>query len=348
MGLGFIQYRDPLVGIIALFGLILLVSLANTAFTKYKTSAKAKRLEKFIENFALNLSSEDEMTQIVKESPNAAKILFVVGEGYMLAGEFEKAVKFFTLILKNVSTRDKELNIKTLCALSKCYLKLGFIQRTKASLVEALRLRPRNKEALMQLLAVYAKTGEFEDALGVSQALCELGDEYLPYASFFNSFKAYKQGTTSAADAYAASAEPYFLREVAKALASAGKTDELIGLSEANDAALLYDILWQQLLNHTQKERVQKSEKLSELFAAKGVVEKHGEFESFELEKAYLFGKMRPGKAVLVFGYHCPSCGYEDFDYFPVCKKCAKLGLCKVEPKLVKNEMRDFDMSSFS
>jgi lipopolysaccharide assembly protein B len=347
MGLGFIEYRDPLVGIIALFSLILLAWMGNSVFAKYKTSTKTKRLEKFIENFSLNLSGEDEIAQIIKESPNAAKVLFVVGEGYMLAGELEKAVRFFTLILKNVPTRGKELHIRTLVALAKCYLRLGFIQRTKSSLIEALRLRPRNKEALFLLLTVYAKTAEYDDALGVSQALLEMSEECAPYARFFESFRAFKKGR-SAAEAYISCGEPYFLREQAKELALIGNTSGLIALSCDNDAALLYDILWQTTPNKAQLEQIQKNERLSELFAAKGVVEKVGEFADFELEKAYALGKVRPNASVVVFEFRCSSCGYEDFDYFPICKKCAKLSSCVLLPKVIKKETRDFDMSSFS
>ncbi len=340
--MGFIEYRDPLVGIISLFSIILLVWIINSALSHYKKTQKSKQLERFVENFARVSADEDEFERLITEFPNSAKMLYVTANGYFLSGDYEKAARFFTLILKHTVRTDKDTNSKIMLSLARSFVKLGFLGRAKTVLIELLRLQPRNEPALKELIAISALSNDYSDPLGALEALTQIDVKYNRCSKFFANMQSAKDGTL--ADNLAT--EPYFIRERAKILSANNKQDELLELAKESDSAkYLLDILWAAWPSVAQLQKVSDSKPLTELFAAKGLISCDN-FDNFELELMSLV--YEKNIAEMLFEYRCSQCGKEELDYFPICKKCMSLSTCEITPKIVKKSTRPLYMESFS
>jgi hypothetical protein len=339
-----ISYRDPLVGIISLFSIVLLVWLLNYAINRYKSIQKSKQLERFVENFITSQnSSEIEFEKLVSEYPSSAKMLFVLANGYFLSGEYEKSARFLTLILKHTAKNDKDTTVNVMLTLSRSYIRLGFLGRAKAVLIELLHLQPRNEAALKELVSISARTNEYSDSLGATEALSEINNKYSKYADFFHAMMALKNGKLQEP---VLDLNPYFTRERAKLLLVNNELRVLFDLaSQNNNAKYLTDILWQTYPSDEHMEQIRLSSELSQIFGAKGLLECE-KYDSFELEvMSQIHDK---NIADLVFKYRCNCCSKEELDYFAICKKCLTLSSCEIEPVLAKKSPNVFSLESFS
>jgi len=338
-----ISYRDPLVGIISLSSIIFIVWIINSLLSRYKKLQKSKQLEKFVENFTKTSTDEVEFEKLVTEFPSSAKMLSIVGKGYYLSGEYEKAARFFALILKYTLKTDKQTNAKIMLHLAKSFIKLGFLGRAKTTLIEILRLQPKNEDALKELIGLYIRVNDYEDTLGALQALEELDEKYTKYNLFFAGVKAIKIGLKIDTQI---ENEPYFIREKAKLLIANNNQKALFELSIQNqNARYLLDILWRSYPNDDELEIIKKSSLLMELFAAKNMI-KADSFKLFELEMmSYIYDK---NIADILFGYRCTHCGKEELDFFAICKKCLSLSTCEITLGLTRKSTDEFNMDSFS
>lgn len=339
-----ISYRDPLVGIIALFSLVLLVWFVASAINRYKNIQKSRQLDRFIENFTTSSwSDETEFEKLLRDYPNSAKMLFVVANGYYLAGEYEKSARFLTLILKHTAKNDKNTTANIMLTLSRSFIRLGFLARARIVLIELLHLQPRNENALKELVGIFARINDYSDSIGALEALCEIDDKYSRCASFFENMKALKSGELAEEKA---KSEPYFLRERAKVLLANNALDKLYEMAcENNNAKHLIDILYSSYPDEKFLKWAESSQLLREIFAAKGLLSSE-KFERFELE--LMSQVVSKNIAEMVFKYRCRCCAKEELDYFAICKKCMALSTCEIEPTLVKKSEMEFSLESFT
>ncbi len=339
-----IAYRDPLVGVIALFSIVLLSWSANSLFSSYKKKKKTQQLERFVENFSISSrDDEKEFEKLIVEYPNSAKMLFIVANGYFLSSEYEKSARFLSLILKHTAKSDKNTTAQIMLILARSFIKLGFLGRAKTVLIELLHLQPRDENALKELIGIDVRANDYSDSQGALEALEELNEKYSNYAKYFENMRQIKDGGEADIDI---AKNPYFVRERAKKLVANNKESELISLaSKDNNAKHLLDILWSTFPSTKALEEIKDSKLLLELFAAKGIIKVEC-FEQFEFElMSYVFDK---NIADMLFSYQCSHCGKEEFDYFAICKKCVSLCSCEITPKLVKHSNIGFNMDSFS
>ncbi len=61
-------------------------------------------------------------------------------------------------------------------SLAKVYLKVGFLERSVETLLNALKIRSRSKESLKLLKIVYLKLKKYDKVLEVLECLFELGE----------------------------------------------------------------------------------------------------------------------------------------------------------------------------
>lgn len=339
--MGFIEYRDPLVGIISLFSIILFAWGVFATLNNYKKNQKSKQLEKFVENFAQNSPDQDDFEKLIIEFPASAKMLYIVANGFFSSGEYEKSARFFTLILKHTVKTDKETNAKIMLALARSFIKLGFMGRAKTVLIELLRLQPRNEAALKELVGIAAMSNDFDDSLGALEALSQLNQKYEKCSRFFKNMEMARKGKLD----YITTAEPYFIREQAKVFSANNQLIELFQLAIDNGTKPIVDILWYTWPNQEHLDFVKKSDELLELYAAKGLISCN-KFNTFEFELMSTIVDKNIGE--ILFEYRCNNCGKEELDYFPICKKCMTLSACNITPKLVKKSDRELYLESFS
>ncbi len=168
----FIEYRDPMFGIIILFAVIFVISFANYWWGVFKSKEEKDSIEKFVKKFEI-VSDEKEYKKLLQDSNIPIESLALLADAYGKSGDYEKAINIYLVALKRVKGRDKKQYI--LSNLGKTYFKAGFLSRSSEVFLESLRLHPRNEESLKYLTVVYEKLKEYDKAAEVLDALEELG-----------------------------------------------------------------------------------------------------------------------------------------------------------------------------
>ena len=168
----FIEYRDPMFGIIILFAVIFVISFANYWWGVFKSKEEKDSIEKFIKKFEI-VSDEEEYKKLLQNSNIPIESLALLADAYGKSGDYEKAINIYLVALKRVKGKDKKQYL--LSSLGKTYFKAGFLSRSGDIFLESLRLYPRNAESLRYLTVVYERLKEYDKAAEVLDALEELG-----------------------------------------------------------------------------------------------------------------------------------------------------------------------------
>lgn len=163
----FLEYRDPLSGLLLLALLVFIIAVINFFWRLFKHSSDEKKLDKFVQKF--KPSSENSLPNLEFLSFNDLKFLASV---FTKSGEFEKAIRIYLFLL--VKIKGKISQEKVFESLASVYLKAGFLKKSEESLLNCLKIRPRNQAALKLLKAVYLKLKDYEKALEALEALSEL------------------------------------------------------------------------------------------------------------------------------------------------------------------------------
>ncbi len=167
----FIEYKDPLFGIIIFFSLIFVVAFFSYWWGRFKTKEDEKSLDRFIKNFH-SMPSEKELSELLSSSELSHKSLYILATSYIQQGDYEKSIEIYTAILeKKLSVHDQK---ETMILLGQAYLKAGFLQRSKDLFLEILSRHPRTPSALQFLLIIYEKMRDFEKAKEILEPLDEM------------------------------------------------------------------------------------------------------------------------------------------------------------------------------
>ena len=164
----FVEYRDPLVGLIFLTILIFIVALTNYIWRLYASKDEEQKLEKFIKKFEINSSHKN----LLRDSSLSLANLSFLADIFTKSGEFEKATQIYLIALEKNKDKNKQEFI--FLSLAKVYFKAGFLEKSKEVLQEALKLRPRNIEALKLLKIVLLKLRSYDEILNLLECLFEL------------------------------------------------------------------------------------------------------------------------------------------------------------------------------
>ncbi|MCH5336246.1 MAG: hypothetical protein J1D99_02385 [Campylobacter sp.] len=179
----FVEYRDPLVGLIFLTILIFVVAVANYAYKFFASKDEEQKLESFIKKFELDASHKE---LLKAESLSLSNLVFLA-EIFTKSGEFEKATQIYLIALEK--TKDKSEQERIFLSLAKVYFKAGFLEKSREVLLSALKIRPRNKEALKLLKIVYLRLKLYEKNLELLECLFELGEDISKESEFIKALK---------------------------------------------------------------------------------------------------------------------------------------------------------------
>ncbi|MFQ6342232.1 tetratricopeptide repeat protein [Campylobacter sp. VTCC 70190] len=167
----FVEYRDPLVGLIILTILVFVVAVANYIWKIFANKDEEQKLEKFIKKFEMDSAHKE----LLRNSTLSFGNLSFLAEIFTKSGEFEKATQIYLIALEKC--KDKQEREFIFISLAKVYFKAGFLERAKEVLLQALKLRPRNIQALKLLKIIYLKLRSYKENLELLECLFELNEE---------------------------------------------------------------------------------------------------------------------------------------------------------------------------
>ncbi len=188
----FVEYRDPMFGLLVLVALVLVVAVLHYAWRTLSSKSQKKGLEGFIKKFDI----ADEHKDLLRASSLSLENLHFLAGIFTKSGEFEKAIQIYLIALEKI--KDKGEQEAIFYDLAEVYFRAGFLQRSVEVLLNALNLRPRNEKALKLLKIVYLRLKRYDEVLQSLDALFELGCEVGKEREFINVI-ALKNGAQSGA-----------------------------------------------------------------------------------------------------------------------------------------------------
>ncbi|EDG1812800.1 hypothetical protein GCJ51_07240 [Campylobacter coli] len=321
----FVEYRDPLVGLIILTILVFVVAVANYIWKIFASKDEEQKLEKFIKKFEMDNAHKE----LLRNSSLSFGNLSFLAEIFTKSGEFEKATQIYLIALEK--SKDKQEREFIFFALAKVYFKAGFLERAKEVLLQALKIRPRNIQTLKLLKIVYLKLRKYKENLELLGCLFELGENVQEEKEFLKA-----------------------LDFLASSLSDEEKKEHILKLQIDNNPMLgrlvfeKYHIFLNQdfssicdLLYKENKAFNLQNKEYFEFFYALGLIEdeeskdvnfKNSNFKMLKILKENSF------KARLEFSYRCTECKSVMPLFFYHCPVCYEFNTCQIIYEVKNNE----------
>ncbi len=340
MNLFFIEFRDPLFGLIIFFTLVFIITFFSYWWGKYKAKESHKHLDKFLKQFN-SPPTHNELKVLINKDEISDKPWLLLADAYSINGNYEKSIEIYNEILKSSKLENRR---DTMFLLGQTYFKAGFLERAKQIFLEILKNNPRTPQALNSLLLVYEYMRDYDSALDVLEPLEELNKSvnidslYLKVLYILNESK-FDVDTK--------------VEKLLSIYNQSGKLTHLIfeyifrvdpklGWKnfDKSKCDLLVDILWLVDKKDLDLDIITQTGYLRELYTARGDVELVDSSDVFEFD--ILINLKNRSGTTLSFEYLCDSCKQTQPFIFTRCSNCHAIDSAKIEVSLTKNYNIDF------
>jgi tetratricopeptide (TPR) repeat protein len=333
----FIEFRDPLFGIIIFFALIFIIAFVSYWWGRMRSKEDHRYLERFLRSFK-KLPSQTQLHREIGSSAVSQKSWLLIAETYVQNGNFEQAVDIYQSLLEmqHEPHRRREL----LLLLARTYFKAGFLERCETILLKILGRFPRTPQALKLLLFTYERLRAYGKALSVLEPLDELGDNIEMDRRYLQTVSLLQDASVGTGQKCRILAENY------------RKTGTLTYLTFEylfkHDPALAWqtftpdagrvtaDILWHLPQAHLNLDIISGDGYLRQLYSARGSVNLAQNSSEFELDVLIKLRQCGQPGATLQFEYLCGHCK-QIFPFpFHRCLKCHSIDSIVTEPLLCR------------
>jgi tetratricopeptide (TPR) repeat protein len=340
----FIEFRDPLFGVIVFFLLLFVISFLSYWWGRHKATKETKELENFLGQFD-EPSSETSIASQVDENTTTNETWLLLAQGLEHQGNFEKSIEIYHALLRKKN--DKLVQKEILLKLGRDYFKAGFLERSRQSFLQILQNHPRTPQALHHLILIYEHLQQFGDALDVMESLNEIekssGCEklYLEARLMLTNPKAsVDEKAAFLIDLYTQNSKlGYLVFEYLfthrPALAWSHFDQSL--------SPRLADILWRLSPENIDLDIIAGNGFLRELFSAKGVCDLSQSSAIFELDTLITLRKCDNNKVTLQFEYVCGGCHHLSFFPFHRCGQCHAIDTIESVMSLEKERFEDYN-----
>ncbi len=321
----FVEYRDPLVGLIILTVLIFVVAVANYIWKVFASKDEEQKLEKFIKKFEMDSVHKD----LLRNEGLSFGNLSFLAEIFTKSGEFEKATQIYLIALEK--SKDKQEHEFIFFALAKVYFKAGFLERAKEVLLQALKIRPRNIQTLKLLKIVYLKLRKHKENLELLDCLFELGENVKEEKEFLKALDFLESSLSNEEK------KEYILKLQIDNNPMLGRlVFEKYHIFLNQDFSSICDLLYKE-----NKTFNLQNKEYFEFFYASGLIEdekpkdvvfKNSNFKMLKILKDNSF------KARLEFSYRCTECKSVMPLFFYHCPVCYEFNTCQIIYEVKNNE----------
>lgn len=338
----FIEYRDPLFGIIVIVLFIFITSFLTYSYGLYKERNARKEYRKLLKRFELGNLKEDDYIHLYKTYNLPFDSIVLLASSFLHKGEYNKAISVYLALLEHAHDTIKKEELLEL--LGNAYFKSGMLQRSKDIYLKILQFNPRNKVALHQLLLIFQYLKEYIKAQEVLDALNELDEDiikeqiYLKVMQIINdpllSFE-----TKSLQLLSNFKINKVLERVVAEYLIKFNKALFWENIELFSHLKIL-DLLWYLDFDDIDFEKVQQITQLQQIYSAKGYVDIARSSSQFELSVLIANNNSNAKTQVdLNFEFLCSKCKKIHPIYETRCPHCHSILSLKVQPKIAKNTM---------
>lgn len=326
MDIFFIGHRDPIFGVIVLFGIIFMVAFLSYAWGLFRSKDEKRRIEKFIKKFENKSSLSDEHINLLKNLDVNTATLGVLGTMFVKSGDFEKAISVYLIALSKAKIKEEKEFVLT--ELGSAYFKAGFLQNSTEIFLKAVEISPRNAVALRYLTMIDEKLKRFDDALNTLNSLNELGLDTREAKAYVRANIILNDKNLSieqkSDEILALSGDFRLLKRMAMQL----WLKNGLSLENFSDFADFSDVV--DILYHQNKPVNLANSDYKALFYAKGLVDEPCKINGFELNVIRNLKTAGFDRADLSFNYVCNSCKNAFPMHFYRCPVCFSLGSVKI------------------
>ncbi|MDR1450759.1 MAG: hypothetical protein LBI57_00255 [Helicobacteraceae bacterium] len=336
-----IDYRHP-----AFSAAMLLLVVATVAFLDHllnfsRKKRQAKKLTRFLSRFDSANSGKDYKALLTLQ-PDSFDSLMLLADINFKSGQYAESIHILLALLEIVV--DKSRRVEAMTRLGRSYHKAGFYQRSRDILLESLKLKARNEEALELLLAIYEQTKEYNRALETLDALEELDGERSLERSLLKA-KAIENDPLLSAEKKGAALielskkEPRLFRLAFEFTLEHNPQNVWRVIDEERIPDAL-DLFWRMPKDRFIESEALKYPLLRELYAAKGRTDSATNSAIFEFDALIKLGAHKT-IADLEFEYRCSGCMASFPVHFTRCPNCQSAEGARVELILTKSAKSD-------
>lgn len=338
----FIEFRDPLFGILLFFLLLFILSFISYWWGRRRSANEHKELENFLETFE-STRDESNISSQVHGNVITNETWLLLAHGFEHQGNFEKSIEIYLALLRKKG--DKIVQKEVLLKLGRAYFKAGFLERSRQSFLQILQNHPRTPQALHHLILIYEHLQQFGDALVVMESLNEIQSS-VGCEKFYLEARQMISNPQKSVDEKAA-----FLIDLYTQHAHLGYlvfeylfTHRPVLAWHYFDPSLsqrIADILWRLSSNHLDFDIIARNGFLRELFSAKGACDFSQSSNIFELDTLITLRACGNTKATLQFEYVCRECHQPSFFPFHRCPTCHAIDSVESIMSLEKERFED-------
>jgi len=346
MDIFFIEFRDPLFGIIIFFSIIFVITFFSYWYNRFRTKEDYRHLEKFLRQFR-SLPSQEELEILISNGELSEKSWLLLAQSYFKNGDYEKSIEIYHELLK---VGDKQNYRDTMFLLGRTYFKAGFLERAKQIFLEILKNNPRTPQALEYLLLVYEYMKQYNEALEVLDSIDELKEDksnvrvYLQTLLILNDIKIpADEKVQMLLDIF--KKHHQFSHMIFEYIFRINPQLAWKNL-DISKSELLVDILWHVDKKDLDLDIITQNGYLRELYSARNDMELTNKSSVFEFD--VLINLKNKVNATLSFEYICSNCKQIYPFAFNRCSHCHTIDSSKVEFSLCKDYHRDFSEKSNS
>ncbi len=345
MNLLSLDYRDPLYGIIVLIIIIAIISFSSYWWGVFKSKDEETNIKKFVKKFD-QYDSFNDYKELIKKKDLPTESAILMALTYEKSGEYEKAIEIYLALLKNAIGPNKRKDILTL--LGNTYYKAGFFRKSEEILLTALRLQPKNEEALTTLSVIYEILREYDKALNVLETLEELGSPTKEKRLYFNTLKIINSKTMTneqkLSKLNSLDLQSRIVQRKIIEFITMNKMHFDKELLRSLDLKNVIDLLWTSDFKMFDKDIIKEDKVLGEVFSARGDIDTAVGSDNFELNILIKLNQVGDKSADLSFSYICDNCKHLFPIYFYRCPKCRQIDTNDIETNLIR---RGYEKGSF-
>lgn len=333
----FLDYRDPLFGLIIFFTSVFFISVANYVWNEHKKGKEKSGINEFLKSFDI-VNDTDEYSVFIEGNNISPKMMAILASGYAKNGEFEKAIGVYMLMLSKSDNKDDKIFIFN--ELASVYFKAGFLQKCINVCLEIAKMYPRDKEALWYLYLSYEKIKDYDKALEVLKVLEAQGQNAKLEIAYIRAGRIKQDINLSINEKIEKlkdlAKQARFLERDIFALQNLATKELSFDVLDGFDFSGLVDILWRldenwliELTNPVAKE-ITNAKKLTN--------HKLEKYRYFEFEILSALDKKTHDNIEVNFNYTCTNCTQSFPVFFHRCVACNTMGKVAIVPKLSKKE----------
>ncbi len=334
----FIEFRDPLFGIIIFFSLVFVITLFSYWWSRIKHKEESRYLNGFLDVFR-SLPTEQELKTLMRSEAISEKSALIMAQTYFQNGDYEKCIEIYLIMLE--LQKEPSQKAETLYLLGMTYFKAGFLERAQEIFLQILKQFPRTPKALRYLLIIYEQMHQFDKALEVLEPLDELGIDNKKdriYLSAVGIIRSSKFGVEEKAQKLLALYREHHLLSYLIFEYLFRHTPDLAWKNlDLGECERMIDLLWNAREAEANLDIISSTSYLRELFSAKGLILAAQGSNIFEFDVLIKLNLADQSGATLQFDYLCSHCKQVYPFSFHRCPNCHEIDSVVTEALLTKD-----------